>query len=539
MDFQIILLPKDNYWDWLNACRTYVQHYGVNLTSDSATAARYMKPRQVVSFPVGATFAEGDLKRWFEVNHDGVRLDPISATTPAELKADLERRVKEQDRYAQKRKPFYLLWPTEYAVITQPFGANPQIYSRFGFPGHEGVDFRARMNTNIYCCADGEVFQVHQNPDDHPYGIHVRVRHALGYRTIYAHFDHVLVHEGERVAAGQILGKADSTGASTGSHLHLTLKQDGATMRGETSYPKDVLDPTPYLVWPEQSMKKALPAENWPAGKCLIGVHGRIGGDFEEQDFEAVRTGRFEAVKLERREPTATLERIAGDHPGMMFFLRLSMDFSRGRISPDDFLQAVAADAGRFYRSGVRFVELNPSPNHEREGWQRSWSNGREYAAWFCAVQERLKKVYPAMQIGFPGLATGGAVPGIQGDMFSFLQEAEPALQAADWIGVHVYWRTEEDRHDLRSGLLHEEMLLHNPDKLLVITECGNPSPDISEDEKSRQLLAFMNAIRRRDGIAAAFAYPLSNIDGIDSFCLRSEQGGLKPAVAALGKRIF
>lgn len=539
MDFQIILLPKDRYWEWLNACRAYVQHYGMNLTSDTATAARYMKPRQVVSFPAGASFAEGDLKRWFEANHDGVRLDPIAASTPGELKADLERRVKEQDRYAQKRKPFYLLWPTEYAVITQPFGANPQIYSRFGFPGHEGVDFRARTNTNIYCCADGEVFEVHHNPDNHPYGIHVRVRHALGYRTIYAHFDHVLVQEGERVAAGQVLGKADSTGASTGSHLHLTLKQDGATMRGETSYPKDVLDPTPYLVWPEQHSMKALPQDVWPAGKCLIGVHGRVGGAFEQPDFEAVQTGRFEAVKLERSEPVETMQRIAESQTEVTFFVRLGMDFSHGRVTPEDYLQAVAADAGRFYRAGVRYFEVNPAPNHEREGWQRSWSDGGAYAEWFCAVRDRLQRAYPAMKLGFPGLTAGGAVPGIQGDVFAFLQAAEAGLQAADWIGVHAYWRTESERHDLRGGLLYEEMLLHNPDKLLVITECGNADLNIPAEEKCRQVVAFMNAVRRRKGIAAAFVYPLSSAEGVESFCLRSEQGDFKPLVAALGKRNF
>ena len=67
--------------------------------------------------------------------------------------------------------------------------------------------------------------------------------------------------------AGQVIGLADSTGASVGSHLHLTLKRDGATDRGETDYPKDILDPTPFLLWPEFATSKSLESYPWSAGK--------------------------------------------------------------------------------------------------------------------------------------------------------------------------------------------------------------------------------------------------------------------------------
>lgn len=59
----------------------------------------------------------------------------------------------------------------------------------------------------------------------HNYGIHVRVQHAAGYETIYAHLQTTLVKPGQPVTAGQVLGLADSTGNSRGNHLHLTLKR--------------------------------------------------------------------------------------------------------------------------------------------------------------------------------------------------------------------------------------------------------------------------------------------------------------------------
>ena len=87
-----------------------------------------------------------------------------SIDTPAGLHAELGERINADDRYGQKRRPFYMIWPTDYPVITQRFGANPQIYSRFGVPAHEGLDIRALTNTNIYSCFDGAVMRSTRTP---------------------------------------------------------------------------------------------------------------------------------------------------------------------------------------------------------------------------------------------------------------------------------------------------------------------------------------------------------------------------------------
>ena len=49
-----------------------------------------------------------------------------------------------------------------------------------------------------------------------------------------------------------------------------------------------ILDPTPFLVWPEYFTSKSLDSYPWTAGRCLIGVHGRVGGPLEEADIEAI-----------------------------------------------------------------------------------------------------------------------------------------------------------------------------------------------------------------------------------------------------------
>ena len=118
-------------------------------------------------------------------------------------------------------------WPTEFRKITQHFGANAQYYSQFDLPGHEGVDLRAPTGSKIFSVAPGRVYRVHEEPDNHNYGIHVRVQHQDGYKTVYGHMEEAFVEVGQNVKAGQVLGLADNTGNSFGSHLHLTQTRLG------------------------------------------------------------------------------------------------------------------------------------------------------------------------------------------------------------------------------------------------------------------------------------------------------------------------
>lgn len=141
---------------------------------------------------------------------------------------------------------FSLRWPVDSHRVNQYFGENPDTYKPFGLPGHEGLDLFALTNANVYACADGDVYQA-SHPKDHPYGLHIRIKHQAGgktFHTIYAHLMKTFVKSGQTVSAGELIGLANNTGNSFGSHLHLTLKIDGEKTPG---YPAGIVDPWPYL----------------------------------------------------------------------------------------------------------------------------------------------------------------------------------------------------------------------------------------------------------------------------------------------------
>ncbi len=98
-----------------------------------------------------------------------------------------------------------------------------------------GIDWAVPTGTSIKAAQDGTVKEVRN--DATGYGTHVRIEHANNYLTIYAHMQKIDVKAGDKVKAGQVIGKSDNTGNSTGPHLHFELR------KGSTP-----IDPAPLLV---------------------------------------------------------------------------------------------------------------------------------------------------------------------------------------------------------------------------------------------------------------------------------------------------
>ena len=89
---------------------------------------------------------------------------------------------------------------------------------------HCGIDIGASVGTMIYASDNGTVTYSQYN--DGGYGYMVKIDHANGYETYYAHCSELLVNEGDVVAKGDPIAKVGNTGRSTGPHLHFEVRKN-------------------------------------------------------------------------------------------------------------------------------------------------------------------------------------------------------------------------------------------------------------------------------------------------------------------------
>ncbi len=90
---------------------------------------------------------------------------------------------------------------------------------------HGGVDYAAAFGTPIVAVSDGIVSYAGWHGG---HGKFVRIEHAGGLGSGYAHMSDFAVSRGTRVRAGQVIGYVGSTGLSTGPHLHFEVYRGGA-----------------------------------------------------------------------------------------------------------------------------------------------------------------------------------------------------------------------------------------------------------------------------------------------------------------------
>lgn len=139
-------------------------------------------------------------------------------------------------------------YPFKKIYVTQKWGVNPDIYARFGFKGHNGVDLRLfdengnKATTSlIYAPHDGTVKE--RSFDADGYGYYLKIESETE-GSILAHLKEFRVNINKQVKEGDLIGIADNTGWSTGSHLHwgyYRKPRDRSNGYGGT------IDPTPYI----------------------------------------------------------------------------------------------------------------------------------------------------------------------------------------------------------------------------------------------------------------------------------------------------
>ncbi|MFA7467420.1 MAG: M23 family metallopeptidase, partial [Desulfotomaculaceae bacterium] len=89
---------------------------------------------------------------------------------------------------------------------------------------HLGVDIAASHGSPIVAAEAGTVVSAGYQGG---YGLCVDINHGGGVVTRYAHLSSSAVKSGQSVERGQFVGRAGSTGNSTGPHLHFEVIVNG------------------------------------------------------------------------------------------------------------------------------------------------------------------------------------------------------------------------------------------------------------------------------------------------------------------------
>lgn len=163
-------------------------------------------------------------------------------------------------------------WPVSPVRISQHFGENkacvdtatgtktvtcdglnpPQgyksVYSMMD--GHNALDLDAKRWQPVYAAREGFVREVETEPSR---GLGIGIEHDFGtqgrWKTRYWHLIAIDAHLGDYVYTGQLIGYADSTGYSSGDHLHFEVKPlnaDGSNAQQDNGF-FGAVDPRPLM----------------------------------------------------------------------------------------------------------------------------------------------------------------------------------------------------------------------------------------------------------------------------------------------------
>ena len=159
------------------------------------------------------------------------------------------------------------------------------IRSKFGMRRrrkHQGVDLPLKTGDPIYATFNGRVRISLPSSKTGGYGNLIVIRHDNGLETFYGHLSERIVHAGEWVEAGQIIGYGGSTGRSTGPHLHF-----------ETRYCGQSFDPERLIDFQSGILRR----ETFLLKRSYLDIHSNASQDFEDEEDEAKEQKRAEEEK--------------------------------------------------------------------------------------------------------------------------------------------------------------------------------------------------------------------------------------------------
>ena len=150
-----------------------------------------------------------------KILYANLKLQSIGSLKLYRFESD-NKKIEYFDENGKSAKKLLMKTPIDGARLSSGFGMRKHPIRGY-MKKHQGVDFAAPKGTPIYAAGDG-IIEMKQRYKG--YGKYIRIRHANGFKTAYAHMSKFNKIPGGRVKQKQIIGYVGSTGLSTGPHLH-------------------------------------------------------------------------------------------------------------------------------------------------------------------------------------------------------------------------------------------------------------------------------------------------------------------------------
>lgn len=160
------------------------------------------------------------------------RIEEPQETGGAEVPLETTQRSTEESEDYEPR----FLFPvseSDFKMYTSPFGH--RVSPILGYEmKHQGLDILSVWRAEVVAVADG-VVEEHWPAPGTPYpgggyykghrvyGGMIAIRHSDDSKTLYAHLHSTRVKTGDRVIAGEPIGRIGGTGLSRGEHLHFEV----------------------------------------------------------------------------------------------------------------------------------------------------------------------------------------------------------------------------------------------------------------------------------------------------------------------------
>lgn len=164
--------------------------------------------------------------RRFRTRH--LNVDPAFVTPPPSARERIRREARLLDVTWNSSAP-ERLWKAAFVLpvsepATSAFGTR-SVFNGMERNAHGGADFMSPAGTPIHAPNAGRVLVARNLYFS---GNTIVIDHGLGLFSTLAHLSAFAAHEGDQVAAGQIVGRVGATGRVTGPHLHWAIRIGGA-----------------------------------------------------------------------------------------------------------------------------------------------------------------------------------------------------------------------------------------------------------------------------------------------------------------------